>query len=155
MEFIVEAAKKKGFKELEKVKKLKAGDKIIFTNMGKLAALAVIGRDPIEKGMKVVASHIDTPRIDLKQKPLYEDPDSELALLKTHYYGGIKKYQWANIPLALHGVIIRADGKTIKMGFQFKYDNHTLEVLFNNLSRFIGFSEEHIPESSVYCLVQN
>ena len=115
VDFIVEAAKKAGFKPLDKYKKLKAGDKVIFTNMGKLAALAVIGKEPIEKGMKVVASHIDTPRIDLKQKPLYEDADSELALFKTHYYGGIKKYQWANVPLALHGVIIRGDGKSINV----------------------------------------
>ncbi|MCK5024251.1 MAG: aminopeptidase [Thermoplasmata archaeon] len=115
VDFIVEAAKKKGFKFLDKYKNLKAGDKIIFTNMGKLAALAVIGKDPIEKGMKVVASHIDSPRIDLKQKPLYEDVDSELALFKTHYYGGIKKYQWVNIPLALHGIIMNADGKILNV----------------------------------------
>ncbi len=115
VEFIVEEAQKKGFKHLDKYKKLKAGDKVIFTNMGKLAALAVIGSEPIEKGLKVVASHIDTPRIDLKQKPLYEDTDSELALFKTHYYGGIKKYQWANIPLALHGVIVDSKGKSIRV----------------------------------------
>jgi len=115
VEFIVAEAKKKGFKPLASYKKLKAGDKVIFTNMGKLAALAVIGTDPIEKGMKVVASHIDSPRIDLKQKPLYEDTDSELALFKTHYYGGIKKYQWVNIPLALHGIIVKADGKTLNV----------------------------------------
>ncbi len=115
VDFIVEAAKKKGFKTLDKYKKLKAGDKVIFTNMGKVAALAVIGTDSIEKGMKVVASHIDSPRIDLKQKPLYEDPESELALFKTHYYGGLKKYQWVNIPLALHGIIVKADGKTINV----------------------------------------
>jgi len=115
VDFIIEIAKKNGFKQLEKTKKLKAGDKVVFTSMGKLAALAVIGKEPIENGMKVVASHIDTPRIDLKQKPLYEDPDSELALLKTHYYGGIKKYQWTNIPLALHGIIIKSDGKAINV----------------------------------------
>lgn len=115
VDFIVAAAKKKGFRPLEDYKKLKAGDKVIFTNMGKTAALAVIGTDPIEKGMMVVGSHIDSPRIDLKQKPLYGDADSELALFKTHYYGGIKKYQWVNIPLALHGIIIKADGKTINV----------------------------------------
>ena len=115
VEFIVAAAKKKGFKPLASYKKLKAGDKVIFTNMGKLAALAIIGKDPIEKGMKVVASHIDSPRIDLKQKPLYEDADSELALFKTHYYGGLKKYQWVNIPLAIHGIIVKADGKILNV----------------------------------------
>lgn len=115
VDFIVEAAKKKGFKPLASYKKLKAGDRVIFTNMGKTAALAVIGSENIEMGMKVVASHIDAPRIDLKQKPLYEDADAELALFKTHYYGGIKKYQWVNIPLALHGIIVRADGKSIQV----------------------------------------
>ncbi|MDO9537413.1 MAG: aminopeptidase [Thermoplasmata archaeon] len=110
---IVSAATKNGFKPIEKCKTLKPGDKVIITNMGKVAALAVIGKEPIEKGMKVVGSHIDSPRLDLKQKPLYEDTDSDLALFKTHYYGGIKKYQWVNVPLALHGVIVRADGKII------------------------------------------
>ena len=128
VDFIVEAAKKKGFKPLSQYKKLKAGDKVIFTNMGKLAALAVIGKDPIEKGMKVVASHIDTPRIDLKQKPLYEDTDSELALFKTHYYGGIKKYQWTNVPLALHGIIIRADGKSINVTIGEDMDDPVLVI---------------------------
>ncbi len=110
---IVKIAKKHGFKQIDKVKKLKPGDRVIITSMKKNATLAVIGKDPLENGMKIIASHIDSPRLDLKQKPLYEDSDSELALFKTHYYGGIKKYQWVNIPLAIHGVISRADGKII------------------------------------------
>jgi len=111
--FIEETAKKSGFKPIESYKTLKAGDKVIITNMKKVAALAVIGQESIDKGMKVVGSHIDSPRLDLKQKPLYEDTESDMALFKTHYYGGIKKYQWVNVPLALHGVIVRADGKII------------------------------------------
>ena len=77
---------------------LKAGDKIYFNNRGKAIILAIIGTEPIEKGVHLAAAHIDSPRLDLKQLPLYED--SETALFKTHYYGGIKKYQWAAIPLA-------------------------------------------------------
>jgi len=115
VDYIIETATKHGFKPIEGVKNLKPGDKVIFTNMKKNVALAVIGKTPIEKGMKILASHIDSPRLDLKQKPLYEDSDAELALLKTHYYGGIKKYQWVNIPLALHGVISRADGKVVEV----------------------------------------
>jgi len=111
--FIEATAKKHGFKPIGNFKTLKAGDKVIITNMKKIAALAVIGQEPIENGLKVVGSHIDSPRLDLKQKPLYEDTDSDMALFKTHYYGGIKKYQWVNIALALHGVIVRADGKII------------------------------------------
>ncbi|MBA3045898.1 MAG: aminopeptidase [Candidatus Thermoplasmatota archaeon] len=113
--FIEEAARKHGFKPIASYKSLKPGDKVIITNMKKVAALAIIGKEPMEKGLKVVGSHIDSPRLDLKQKPLYEDTDSDMALFKTHYYGGIKKYQWVNVPLALHGVIIRADGKTIEV----------------------------------------
>ena len=90
---------------------LKEGDKVYFNNRGKAIILAVIGSEPIENGVHLAAAHIDSPRLDLKQLPLYED--SEAALFKTHYYGGIKKYQWAAIPLALHGVVIRKDGTKI------------------------------------------
>jgi len=112
---VIKYAKEHGFKPIEKFKKLKAGDKVIISSMNKVAALAVIGKEPLEKGLKILASHTDSPRIDLKQKPLYEDVDAELALFHTHYYGGLKKYQWVNIPLAIHGVISRSDGKTIKV----------------------------------------
>ncbi len=111
--YIEAYARKRGFKPIGSFKTLKAGDKVIITNMKKVAALAVIGSEPIASGLKVVGSHIDSPRLDLKQKPLYEDTDSDMALFKTHYYGGIKKYQWVNVPLALHGVIVRADGKVM------------------------------------------
>ncbi len=108
-----EEAIKKGFKNLNEFKNLKAGDKIYVTNKGKNIALIVIGKNPIEKGLRVLGAHIDSPRIDLKQNPLYEKND--FALLDTHYYGGIKKYQWVTIPLALHGVVCKKDGSIISI----------------------------------------
>lgn len=103
--------KKKGFKEFKKGKKLKAGDKIYKINRGKAVMISVIGSAPITEGVRLCAAHIDSPRLDMKQNPLYED--NEMALFKTHYYGGIKKYQWTTIPLSLHGVVIKADGKSV------------------------------------------
>jgi aspartyl aminopeptidase len=91
--------------------KLKAGDKIYATLMKKAIALFLIGEDSIEKGMNILGAHVDSPRLDVKQNPLYEDTD--LAYLDTHYYGGIKKYQWVTIPLAIHGVVIKKDGTAI------------------------------------------
>ena len=104
-------AEEEGFKEYKPGMALKAGDKIYYNNRGKAIILAVIGSEPIEKGVHLAAAHIDSPRIDLKQNPLYED--NEVALFKTHYYGGIKKYQWATIPLALHGVAVKKDGTKV------------------------------------------
>lgn len=112
----VTLAKEEGFREYAPGEALKAGDKIYFVNRGKAVILAVIGKEPIEKGVRLAAAHIDSPRLDLKQNPLYED--NEVALFKTHYYGGIKKYQWTAIPLALHGVAVKKDGTkvTLKIG---------------------------------------
>ena len=107
----VEMAEKAGFVPFEIGKAYKPGDRIYYNNRGKAAVFAVIGTDPIEQGVNLMTSHIDSPRLDLKVNPLYED--NELALFKTHYYGGIKKYQWTAIPLALHGVIVRADGSSL------------------------------------------
>lgn len=107
----IKTAEAAGFVEYKKGMKLKAGDKIYRNNRGKAVLLAVIGKAPIKEGVRLCAAHIDSPRLDLKQNPLYED--NELALFKTHYYGGIKKYQWTTIPLALHGVIVKADGTTV------------------------------------------
>ena len=115
-EAVIEAvrqAKKKGFKQFKRDKKYEPGDKVYFVNRGKAVILAVIGKKPLEEGIRLAAAHIDSPRIDLKQNPLYED--TELALFKTRYYGGIKKYQWTTVPLSLHGVIIRGDGKKISV----------------------------------------
>ena len=108
---VLEKAKKNGFVEFDCHKKYNAGDKVYYVNRGKAIILAVIGKKPLTEGVKIAAAHIDSPRLDLKPNPLYES--DELALFKTHYYGGIKKYQWVAIPLALHGVIIKADGTKV------------------------------------------
>lgn len=102
-----------GFKPIESYSSLKAGDKVYSVNRGKNIVLAVIGSEDILKGTSIVAAHIDSPRLDLKPVPLYED--SNLTLFKTHYYGGIKKYQWTAIPLSLIGVVIRKDGSKVEV----------------------------------------
>lgn len=107
----IKMAEEKGFVGFDYKKKYNAGDRVYFNNRGKTVAFAVIGTEPVESGVNITAAHIDSPRLDLKPNPLYEDV--ELALFKTHYYGGIKKYQWATVPLALHGVFALKDG-TVK-----------------------------------------
>lgn len=113
----IRLAKAAGYKNLndciEAGTQLKAGDKVYANNMGKTLALFVVGTEPMEKGMHILGAHIDSPRIDVKQNPLYQDED--FALLDTHYYGGIKKYQWVATPLALHGVVALKDGTTVKV----------------------------------------
>ena len=107
-----EAAGYKNLKELQKEHvKLKAGDKVYAVCMDKSIALFIIGQEPLENGMNILGAHIDSPRIDVKQNPLYEN--EELAYLDTHYYGGIKKYQWVTLPLAIHGVIAKKDGTIV------------------------------------------
>ena len=113
VETAIELAKNNGFVEFDRNKKYKAGDKIFINNRGKSLALAVIGREAVESGVNISAAHIDSPRLDLKPNPLYEE--LELALFKTHYYGGIKKYQWTAIPLSLHGVFVLKDGTVKKV----------------------------------------
>ena len=107
----VTMAEAAGFVPFDAKMPLKAGDKVYLNNRGKALLLAVIGTRPITDGVTIAAAHIDSPRLDLKPNPLYED--SEIAYFDTHYYGGIKKYQWVAIPLALHGVIVRRDGSTV------------------------------------------
>ncbi|MCI8499569.1 MAG: aminopeptidase [Clostridia bacterium] len=110
----VEAAKAKGFTEYSFGDALKAGDKKYFVNRGKSVVIFRVGsKNPETDGFRVIASHIDAPRIDIKQNPLYED--AGMCFLKTHYYGGIKKYQWTAIPLALHGAVVRKDGSKIEL----------------------------------------
>lgn len=113
----VAMAEKAGYQNLEDIVakggSLKAGDKIYSVNMKKSIALFQIGRQPMEKGMAILGAHIDSPRMDIKQNPLYED--TELAYLDTHYYGGIKKYQWVTLPLAIHGVIVKHSGETVEV----------------------------------------
>ena len=107
----IKIAEENGFTEFKLGKELNPGDKVYYNNRGKAVIFAVIGTEPIEKGVKIAAAHIDSPRLDIKQIPLYEE--AEIALFKTHYYGGIKKYQWTAIPLALHGVIVKSDNSKV------------------------------------------
>ena len=109
----VELAKKAGFKDLSKVKSIKAGDKLYVNNRGKNLCLFVIGSKPLIEGMNILGSHIDSPRMDLKQVPLYEKDG--LALFDTHYYGGIKKYQWVARAMSLVGVVCKKDGTTVNI----------------------------------------
>ena len=112
---IVQSSKKiaeaNGFKDIKEFDSLKAGDKVYYINREKSMYLAVIGEDNIENGINIIGAHADSPRLDLKPNPLYED--GSFAYFKTHYYGGIKKYQWTTIPLSLHGVIVKANGEKI------------------------------------------
>ncbi|MDY2589188.1 MAG: aminopeptidase, partial [Agathobacter sp.] len=119
--FIYKDAIENGFMDMDELiasdKKVKAGDRIVANNYGKGLALFIIGSKDIEQGMNILGAHIDSPRIDLKQVPLFEDAlyKTHFAMLDTHYYGGIKKYQWVTIPLAMHGVICKKDGTTVEI----------------------------------------
>ena len=104
-------AEKQGFVPFVPGMKAEPGDKIYYNCRDKAIALAVIGKEPLSKGANICAAHVDSPRMDLKPNPLYED--SEIAYFKTNYYGGIKKYQWVTVPLALHGVVYRKDGTVV------------------------------------------
>ena len=108
-----ELADKNGYKDIMEFETLKPGDKIYFVNREKSMYLAIIGEESIENGMHIIGSHVDSPRLDLKPNPLYED--TGLAYFKTHYYGGIKKYQWTTIPLSIHGVIVKKNGEKIEL----------------------------------------
>ncbi|WP_147612345.1 aminopeptidase [Treponema pectinovorum] len=108
---LIDWAEKNGYKNIERVKKISVGDKVYFQKMNKAIALFQFGSSPLENGMNILGAHIDSPRLDVKQNPLYEK--DFLVYLNTHYYGGIKKYQWVTLPLAIHGVICTKDGRTI------------------------------------------
>ena len=112
---LVREAEANGYVNLETKlaagEKLQPGDKVYAVGMKKIMALFHVGQEPLEKGMNILGAHIDSPRLDVKQNPLYEDTD--LAYLDTHYYGGVKKYQWVAIPLAIHGVIVKKDGSVV------------------------------------------
>lgn len=117
VEEVTKRARKAGYRDLADViakgESLKSGDKVYAVWMKKTMALFTIGTEPIEKGLRILGAHIDSPRLDLKQVPLYEN--TEMAFLDTHYYGGVKKYQWTTIPLAIHGVIAKKDGSTVNV----------------------------------------
>ncbi len=160
VEFIKEAAEKNGFisfKNLLKSKKVYAGQKIYAVNRNKSIILAIIGKEPLESGLNIICAHIDSPRLDLKQNPLYED--TELAYLKTHYYGGIKKYHWLNIPLAIHGKIVRLDGKVIDIKIGEKEDEPVFIIpdLLPHLSKKLKEKKisEAIPAENLNLLIGN
>ena len=137
-EFIAEAKKKaeeNGFKDLNTIQNLQSGDKVYFINRNKSMYLAVIGKQPIENGLHIVGAHVDSPRLDLKPNPLYED--GELAYFNTHYYGGIKKYQWTAIPLSIHGVIVKTNGEkiTVNIGEDEKDPIFTITDLLPHLAK--------------------
>lgn len=123
-EFIKKARKladENGYKDIMEFETLKPGDKIYFINREKSMYLGIIGKNSIEKGLHIIGSHVDSPRLDLKPNPLYED--TGLAYFKTHYYGGIKKYQWTTIPLSMHGVIVKTNGEKIEIEIGEKEDD--------------------------------
>ena len=110
---IIRQAEAKGFKPVYDMKALKAGDKVYWNQKGKSVILAVIGKEPVHNGIKIVGSHIDSPRLDLKANPVHEKEG--IVYFRTHYYGGIKKYQWVAMPLALHGVVAKKDGTSVEI----------------------------------------
>ncbi|HEX3031463.1 MAG TPA: aminopeptidase, partial [Bacillota bacterium] len=117
IDYIVERAQAAGFVNLDSAiaagQRLKPGDRVYAVNRHKGAILAVIGTEPLEQGLNILGSHVDSPRLDLKPNPLYEA--EKMAWLKTHYYGGIKKYQWLTLPLALHGVVFTGKGEKVRL----------------------------------------
>ena len=109
----VEALQAAGYVPFEVGQAYKPGDKVYFVNRGKSLAMSTIGTAPLDEGVRLNAAHIDSPRLDLKPNPVYEN--HEMAYFKTHYYGGIRKYQWVTIPLAMHGVIVKKNGELVKV----------------------------------------
>ena len=138
----VELAEKFGFKNIEEVKSLKAGDKVYSLNRGKNIALFVIGKEPIEKGLNILGAHIDSPRLDLKQNPLYES--TGFALFDTHYYGGVKKYQWVTIPLALYGTVYKKDGSEIEVAI----GDHEDDPVFGISDLLIHLSADQLQKTA-------
>lgn len=141
-----EMARSQGYKSLQEVllegKTLAAGDKVYATWMKKAIALFHIGNTPMENGMNILGAHVDSPRLDVKQNPLYED--AEIAYLDTHYYGGIKKYQWVTIPLAIHGVVAKKDGSVVEVVIG--EDNRDPVVFISDL--LIHLSREQLEKSA-------
>ncbi len=155
VDYTIHLAKANGFKAFERGMELKAGDKIYRINRGKAVMLAVIGSESLASGANIGAAHIDSPRLDLKQNPLYES--DELAFLKTHYYGGIRKYQWVTIPLELRGVVALKDGSVVKVAIGggagepvFTVDDLLPHLATDQVKKPLG---EAIPAESLNILV--
>lgn len=127
---MINMARKAGYRDLDEITaqglELKPGDKVYANNMGKTLAMYIVGQEPMEKGMRILGAHVDSPRLDLKQNPLYED--TELALMDTHYYGGVKKYQWVTLPMALHGVVVKKDGEVVQVVIGEKEDDPVVGI---------------------------
>ena len=155
VEYCIELAEKKGFRPYRAGMKLKAGDKVYYDNRGKAIMLAVIGSESLANGANIGAAHTDAPRLDLKPRTLYED--SELAYFKTHHYGGIRKYQWVTVPLALHGAVTLADGRTIAVHIGEEDDEP--QFIINDLLPHLGREQgkkplnEAIPSESLNILI--
>ena len=119
VDVIVNTVEAEGYRELEALIKsgetLKAGDKVYSVWMNKSIVMFQVGKKPLTEGMNILGAHIDSPRLDVKQNPLFEDIDHTFAYLDTHYYGGVKKYQWVALPLAIHGVVVKKDGTTVEL----------------------------------------
>lgn len=152
--FILNQAVTKGYKPFSFSGSYQTGDRLYFNNRGKAVILAIVGQESLEQGVRIVASHIDAPRLDLKPRPLYED--GKMAFFKTHYYGGIKKYQWPTVALALHGTVIKADGTSVDVCIGEEesdpvfYINDLLPHLDRNGQKKIS---EYIPAENLNVLV--
>ncbi|MBQ0039633.1 MAG: aminopeptidase [Treponema sp.] len=144
---IIQLAEEKGYRNIDSVESLKAGDKVYVSKWNKAIALFNIGTEGMEKGMNILGAHIDSPRLDIKQNPLYES--DFLVYLNTHYYGGIKKYQWVTIPLALHGVVCLKDGTTVNINVGESKDDpvFTISDILPHLAQkqMEGNAREFIP----------
>ncbi len=155
VDYCIELAQAQGFRAFEKGMKLKAGDKVYCNNRGKAIMLAVIGKKSLAEGANICAAHTDSPRLDLKPHTLYEE--SEMAYLKTHHYGGIRKYQWVTIPLELHGVVMLSNGKSVEIHIGDKPDDPQFIIndLLPHLAREQGKKplSEAIPSESLNVLV--
>ena len=139
----IRQAEAKGFRPFVRGMELKSGDKIYRSNRGKSLMLAVVGSRPLSEGVNIGAAHIDSPRLDLKPNPLYED--SELAYFKTHYYGGLRKYQWVSIPLELHGVVARKDGSVVEVAIGGRPGDPLFTI--NDLLPHLGVEQSKKPLS--------
>ncbi|MBQ5748857.1 MAG: aminopeptidase [Oscillospiraceae bacterium] len=151
----IRMAHEHGFVEYRAGMALQAGDKVYYNNRGKAIMLAVIGKKPLSEGANIGAAHTDAPRLDLKPRPLYED--AEMAYLKTHYYGGIRKYQWVTVPLELHGTVIRADGSSVDVCIG--HDENDPQLIITDLLPHLGREQgkkplnEAVPAESLNILI--
>ena len=127
-------------------KKLSAGDKVYAVWMNKTVVMFQIGTKPMTEGLNILGAHIDSPRLDIKQNPLYED--SDFALLDTHYYGGIKKYQWVTLPLALHGVVAKKDGSIVEINIGENEDDPVFFISDLLIHLSAEQMEKRLPRSS-------